>query len=115
MLRGDRFRANVTRVMGPDMFESEIDLGFDVTITRRLKLAGVDSEHVRSLSQDDAQKAMEFLRSRVEGQSVVLRPSRKGEHFYTRVLYGSEESDILEEMTTLGLLKRFERNSNDGD
>ncbi len=113
MMRNDMFRAKVTRVMGPDLFEADIDLGFDTRQTRRLKLSGVDSEHVKGLDHDDTKKAMEFLRSRIEGQVVTLRPNRRGEHFYVRVLYGSEESDVLEEMVQLDLLRRFERSVED--
>ena len=102
--------ADVTRVMGPDLFEAKIDLEFDIQTTRRLKLSGVDSQHLRALSPGDVQRATEFLRSRIEGQKVLIRPVRKGEHFYARVYYGPEESDVLEEMVTSGLLRKFERN-----
>lgn len=105
--------ADVTRVMGPDLFEARIDLEFDIQVTRRLKLASVDSQHLRSMSPADVQRATEFLRSRIEGQRVLLRPMRKGEHFYARVFYGPEESDVLDEMITSGLLRRFERASED--
>lgn len=108
--------AEVTRVMGPDLFEAKIDLEFDIHTTRRLKLAGVDSQHLRSLSPGDVQKVTEFLRSRIEGQRVLIRPIRKGEHFYAMVLYGPEESNVLDEMIMSGLLRRFERNGNgDGE
>lgn len=104
----------VTRVMGPDLFEARVDLEFDITVTKRLKLAGVDSQHVRTMSGEDQTRATEFLRGRIEGKTVTLRPLRKGEHFYARVYYGPEESDILEEMVRSGMLKKFERNGDDG-
>ena len=105
--------AKVTRVMGPDLFEAEVDLEFDITVLKRLKLAGVDSQHLRALSELDQSKATEFLRGRIEGQAVLIRPLRKGEHYYAKVLYGPEESDILEEMVRSGLLRRFERNGDE--
>lgn len=105
--------AKVTRVMGPDLFEASIDLEFDISVLKRLKLAGVDSQHLRELSEEDQRKATEFLRQRIEGQMVLLRPLRKGEHYYARVLYGPEESDILDEMVRSGFLRRFERNGDD--
>lgn len=104
---------SVTRVMGPDLFEAKVDLGFDIETTRRLKLAGIDSHHLRSLGQEEIQKATEFLRSRIEGQVVLIRPIRKGEHFYARVYYGPEESDLIDEMVMSGLVCRFERNGDD--
>lgn len=102
--------ATVKRVMGPDLFEAEVDLDFDVKITRRLKLAGVDSMHLRTLLPNDSQRAAEFLRGRIEGQQVTIKTLRKGEHFYARVFYGPEESDVLDEMVKLGLLRKFDRN-----
>ena len=111
--RSRSVEAKVTRVMGPDLFESEVDLEFDITVLKRLKLAGVDSQHLRESSDADRLKATEFLRNRIEGQTVRIRPLRKGEHYYARVLYGPEESDILEEMIRSGLLSRFERNGDD--
>jgi hypothetical protein len=103
--------AYVTRVMGPDLFEANIELGFDVSTVRRLKLAGVDSSFLRNLSPEDTQKTTEFLRSRIEDTGVFLRPVRKGEHYYAHVYYGREESNIVDEMVTLGLLKRFDRDA----
>ncbi len=109
-MKGEVFRAKVTRVLGPDLFEAEVDLGFDVTTSKRLKLASVDWDHLRSLGLNGQQKASEFLRQRVEGQEVVLRVVRRGEYFFAHVLYGPEERDLLDEMVGLGLLKKFERN-----
>ena len=105
--------AKITRVMGPDLFEAVVDLEFDITVTKRLKLSGVDSQHLRSLPEADQLKATEFLRNRIEGETVILRPVRKGEHYYARVFYGVEESDILEEMVRSGMLRKFERNGDE--
>ena len=102
--------AEVTRVMGPDLFEAKVDFEFDIMVLKRLKLSGVDSQHLRSMPETDQLKATEFLRNRIEGQMVLIRPLRKGEHYYARVYYGPEESDILEEMVRSGLLRKFERN-----
>jgi endonuclease YncB( thermonuclease family) len=104
--------ATVNRVLGPDMFEADVDLEFDIRTIRRLKLAGVDSNHLRSLEPDALEEATKFLRNRIEGRTVMLRPIRKGEHYYARVCYGPEERDVLEEMITHGLLRRFERSLN---
>jgi len=105
--------AMIARVIGPDMFEATVDLGFDVIHTRRLRLLGVDSDHVRNLDPDGVKSAIEFFRSRVEGHQVELRILRKGEYYYARIIYGSDSTDLLDEMVTVGLLKRFER-SNSG-
>jgi hypothetical protein len=102
----------VSRVLGPDMFEAAIDVGFDVIMTRRLRLLGVDSDHVRNMDPDNTRQAIEFFRGRVEGNKVELRVTRKGEYYYARVLYGSDNTDLLDEMSRSGLLRKFERNGN---
>lgn len=104
--------AEVVRVVGPDMFEVTVDLGFDIKHTRRLRLLGVDSDHLRGMNTDQMRKAHEFLRQRIEGETVGMRVQRKGEHYYARVAYGSDDTDVLEEMVELGLVQKFERNGN---
>ena len=107
--------AEVTRVVGPDMFEVMVDLGFDIRHTRRLRLLGVDSDHLRNMNTEGTRKAHEFLRTRIEGQVIGLKVQRKGEHYYARVTYGSDDTDVLEEMAGLGLVQKFERNGNGHD
>lgn len=107
--------AEVTRVMGPDMFEAKVDLEFDISVLKRLKLAGVDSQHLRGLSEEEQRRATEFLRSRIEGETVLIRPLRKGEHFYASVRYGTEEADVLDEMARSGLLRKFRNGNGDDD
>lgn len=102
--------ARIVRVIGPDMFEADVDLGFDIRVIRRLKLASVNSQRLFSQGKSAVQKATEFLRSRIEGQEVVLKLLRKGEHFYAHVFYGPEERDMLDEMVTHGMLERFSVN-----
>lgn len=104
--------AEITRVVGPDMFEAKLDLGFDIEHTRRLRLLGVDSENLRAMQQDDIRKACDFLRGRIEGKIVMLKVQRKGEHYYARVVYGSDDTDVLDEMASMGLVQKFEKNGN---
>ena len=107
-MKGDQFKATVTRVMGPDIFEANIDLGFDLSLLKRFKLSGVDWSHMERMDSNERGKASEFLRGRIEGQQVILRVVRKGEHYYARVYYGPEERDVFNEMSDQGLLRRFD-------
>ena len=100
--------ALIERVIGPDMFEAVVDLGFDIKYTKRLRLLGVDSDYVRSLDTEGIRSAIAFFRDRVEGRTVELRVLRKGEYYYARVVYGADSTDLLEEMVIAGLLKKFE-------
>ena len=42
------YRATVTRVIDGDTFDCEIDLGFDLTIKQRVRVAGVDTPEKRT-------------------------------------------------------------------
>lgn len=97
------------------MFEVRVDLGFDIDHTRRVRLLGVDADFLREMNQEQTRKACEFLRGRIEGKNVGLKVQRKGEHYYARVNYGSDETDVLEEMVMQGLVKKFARNGGNGD
>ena len=107
--KAEVFVARVTRVLGPDFFEAVVQLGFDITLRKKFKLGGVDVDQLRSQSDDETRAATEFLRSRVEGQSVILRTTRRGDYWYTKCCYGPEETSVTEEMFQTGHLKPYKR------
>lgn len=110
--RSEIFTAKVTRVLGPDFFEAVIDLGFDITLRKKMKLGSVDDVKLKLLTEEQKTSAAEFFRSRVEGQEVVLRVVRRGEFHYASVFYGVESKNIVEEMFALGLLPKYAKASN---
>ena len=106
--RVDAWSAKIVKVLGPDFFEALVDLGFGVSLTKKFKLGGVDTMGVKALTEQEAIAALDFLKEKLEGTSVLLRATKRHEHYYTKVYYGPEETNIAEEMFRLGLLKRFE-------
>ncbi len=103
------FQAHVARVLGPDMLEADINLGFDVRIRKKIKLGGVDATSVRGMDEDEVKSAVEYLRDRIEGKEVTIRTTRRGDYYYARIYYGPEQSNVVEEMFLQGLLKKFDK------
>ena len=69
-----RIRA-IHKVIDGDTVDADIDLGFDISLTKRIRLAGVDTPESRT--SDDHEKkygleAKEWLKHRVEGAHDII-------------------------------------------
>lgn len=106
--RVDAWSAKILTVLGPDFFEALVDLGFGVSLTKKFKLGGVDTMSLKAMNEDEVLAATEFLKTKIEGCSVLLRATKRHEHYYTKLYCGPEETNVAEEMFRLGLLKKFE-------
>ena len=47
------YKATVTRVVDGDTFDCQIDLGFDLTIKQRVRVAGVDTPEKRTRDKEE--------------------------------------------------------------
>lgn len=110
------FEARVKSVIGPDILLVDIYLGFDVVIQKKVKLGGIDSNSVRSLSVEQAENIVRFINERVLGKDVLLKTTRRGDFFYGRVFYGiNTASNLLDDLLAefnndeVGSLKRFDK------
>ena len=69
-----RIRA-VHKVVDGDTIDADIDLGFDISLTKRIRLAGVDTPESRTT--DTKEKALglevkEWLKKRLDGAKDIL-------------------------------------------
>ena len=55
------YRARILRVIDGDTVEAEIDLGFQVSLTATLRLAGIDTPEVRGPERIEGRAATEYL------------------------------------------------------
>ena len=106
-MSSESYEAVILRVMGPDVFEARVQLGFGVETVRQMKLSGVSWDHVNALSEDARDRATEALREMIEGQFVKMRVIQRGQFYYARVFL--VEEDVLECMVQRGYLARFEK------
>ena len=66
---------SVHKVVDGDTIDADIDLGFDISLTKRIRLAGVDTPESRTT--DTKEKALglevkEWLKHRLEGAKDIL-------------------------------------------
>lgn len=66
---------SVHKVVDGDTIDADIDLGFDISLTKRIRLAGVDTPESRTT--DAKEKALglevkEWLKKKLEGQTDVI-------------------------------------------
>jgi micrococcal nuclease len=65
----------IHKVVDGDTIDADIDLGFDISLTKRIRLAGVDTPESRTT--DAKEKALglevkEWLKKRLEGATDIL-------------------------------------------
>ena len=66
---------SVTKVVDGDTIDADIDLGFDISLSKRIRLAGVDTPESRTT--DLKEKAMgleskEWLKKKLEGAKDII-------------------------------------------
>ena len=69
-----RIRA-IHKVIDGDTVDADIDLGFDISLTKRIRLAGVDTPESRTSDEHEKKyglEAKEWLKHRVEGAHDII-------------------------------------------
>ena len=64
----------ITKVIDGDTIDADIDLGFDISLTKRIRLAGVDTPESRTADANEKKyglEAKEWLKHKVENALYV--------------------------------------------
>jgi micrococcal nuclease len=72
------YNARVTRVVDGDTFDATIDLGFDVNLNVRIRMAGINTPEMKSrlvAERQKAAKAKDFLTDKLTGKDILLDSS----------------------------------------
>lgn len=107
------YKGIVHRVIDGDTFEIEIDLGFDLKITKDIRLLDVDTPETWR-PRNEAEKlhgkaATEFVKNLIEGKEVVLQSVKFGKYRYVASVFvevNGEQLNLAEELTNNGMLKK---------
>ena len=88
------YKANVIEIIDGDTIWADIDLGFNVWTTQKLRFRGIDA---RELESDSGQAAKSFVASRLEGcDFIVVRTYWRDK--FSRVLvdifYDKDQADF---------------------
>ena len=65
----------ITKVIDGDTIDADIDLGFDISLTKRIRLAGVDTPESRTSDANEKKyglEAKEWLKHKVENAGHIL-------------------------------------------
>ena len=65
----------IHKVVDGDTIDADIDLGFDISLTKRIRLAGVDTPESRTSDTNEKKyglESKEWLKHRVEGAHDIL-------------------------------------------
>jgi micrococcal nuclease len=101
----------ILKVVDGDTIDVEIDLGFDISITKRVRLAGIDTPESRTSDKYEKTLGLEvknYLKHRLaDATSVVIRTEKPdSSEKYGRVLgwlfLDSEELSVNEAMIASG-------------
>ncbi len=71
------YRARVLKVVDGDTIDFEIDVGFHLRLSMRIRLRGVDTPEVRGPSREQGLAAAAFVRSQLPVDSTVLVQTHK--------------------------------------
>jgi len=101
----------VLKVVDGDTIDADVDLGFDISLTKRVRLAGIDTPESRTT--DLKEKALglevkEWLKKRLEGAKDILIKTQLPDSTekYGRILgklyINNEETSLNEQMIDEG-------------
>lgn len=110
------YRAKMEKVVDGDTFDFKVDLGFNVSIRMRVRLANVDAFEVRGEEKLLGLKAKEFVLNAIPvGAPVIIRTKKDSTGKYGRyiaeVFYrkkiDNEFSSLGEDLIGMGLAERY--------
>jgi micrococcal nuclease len=71
---------SITKVVDGDTIDANIDLGFDISLTKRIRLAGIDSPESRTTNLKEKAlglESKEWLKKALEGAKDILIKTEK--------------------------------------
>ena len=110
----------VLKVVDGDTIDADIDLGFDISLTKRVRLAGIDTPESRTT--DKQEKALgleskEWLKNRLEfAKNIIIRTQLPAStEKYGRILgklyINNEETSLNEQMIDEGYAWEYQGGS----
>lgn len=81
------YKAKLDRIIDGDTIDAHINLGFDITIHKRIRLAGIDTPESRTRDLEEKARGLaskERLKELLEGGEFILESKEVGK--YGRVL-----------------------------
>ncbi len=102
------YRAKVIAIYDADTLTAEVDLGFNIKITEKFRLSGLNAPELRGEEKDSGLISRDKLRDKILGKEVVIKTFKDSTEKYGRYIaeiYLEKES-INEWLITEGLAQR---------
>jgi len=114
------YDAKVINVVDGDTFDAEVMVGFDITVTLRFRLSGVDTPEIHGVPRESqewqaGQRAFKRVKELLEGHVVTLETIKDKKGKYGRYLakvklmLNGEQCDLSSLLLTEGLAKPYEK------
>ena len=113
---------SITKVVDGDTIDANIDLGFDISLTKRIRLAGIDTPESRT--RDLEEKALgleskEWLKKALEGaKDILIKTELPGStEKYGRIIghlfINGQETSLNNQMITSGYALAYDGGTKD--
>jgi micrococcal nuclease len=115
---------SITKVVDGDTIDANIDLGFDISLTKRIRLAGIDSPESRTTNLKEKAlglESKEWLKKSLEGAKDILIKTEKPDSTekYGRIIghlfINGQETSLNNQMIDEGYALAYEGGKKDMD
>ena len=110
----------VLKVVDGDTIDADIDLGFDISLTKRVRLAGIDTPESRTTDKREKTLGLEskdWLKNRLEfAKNIVIRTqlpdsTEKYGRILGKLYINNEETSLNEQMVDEGYAWEYQGGS----
>jgi len=105
------YRARVISIYDADTMTLEIDLGFHIKITEKVRLMGIDTPELRTKNKKEKKlgyEARDYLRELILNKEVIINTEKKGKfgRYLVDVYY--DDININNELIRKGYAKSYD-------
>ena len=115
---------SITKVVDGDTIDANIDLGFDISLTKRIRLAGIDTPESRTTNLKEKAlglESKEWLKKSLEGAKDIIIKTEKPDSTekYGRIIghlfINGQETSLNNQMIDEGYALAYEGGKKDMD
>ena len=113
---------SITKVVDGDTIDANIDLGFDISLTKRIRFAGIDTPESRTTNLKEKAlglESKEWLKKALEGAKDILIKTEKPDSTekYGRIIghlfINGQETSLNNQMITSGYALAYDGGTKD--
>ena len=101
------YKAKVLRVIDGDTMICEVDLGFSIKVTERIRLRGINTPEVRGTEKRRGLEVKEIVKSIIEEKEITLQVYKKGKYGRYIADIIVDDQNLSEYLITNNLGKRY--------